>query len=72
MSTKGHYDFVVREELYRTYTDSQLEHAKKDAITSRENMRGYDITAENWYADDVHTILAEIIRRRTRGETNVN
>jgi len=62
-STKGAYPFAMKEELYRTYTNDQLHWALKDAKEARENMRGHDTLAEAWYADDVHTILAELRRR---------
>lgn len=63
MSTKGAYDFTAKEQQYRSYTLAMLTYAAKDAAEARDAMRGHDPIAENWYADDVHTILAEINRR---------
>lgn len=66
-STKGPYPFAEKEAYYRRKTMAQLLYAKTDAAKSRDNMRGHDPAAENWYADDVHTILKEIARRKAGG-----
>lgn len=61
--TKGAYPFAEKEEQYRRYTAAQLRFAANDAKQAMEAMRGHDPAAENWYADDMATILNEINRR---------
>jgi DNA-binding ferritin-like protein len=64
MSTKGAYPFSAREELYRQATEDQLKFAQRDASEAARAMRGHDAIAEAWYLDDLHTITAEIRRRK--------
>lgn len=64
MSTKGADDFATKQEQYRAYTIEQLHYASRDAAAARDAMRGHDAAAENWYADDVHTIGQEIASRK--------
>ena len=64
MSTKQAYDFTAKADQYRQFTDAQLAYSVQDATEARDAMRGHDDDAENWYADDVHTLLAEINRRK--------
>lgn len=65
MTTKPAYDFTAKQAQYRQYTAAQLAYALKDAAEARDAMRGHDTAAENWYADDVHTIAQEVNRRRS-------
>lgn len=69
-STKGPYPFADKERYYRRLTMAQLEYAKRDAAKSRDAFRGAggEPSVENWYADDVHTILKEISRRKAGGK----
>jgi hypothetical protein len=65
------YPFTEMEERYATYTDAQLAYALKDAREAARNedelaKRGHRLAQYGWYADDVHTVAAEIRRRQTR------
>lgn len=62
--TKGAYPFADKEKQYRGYSDDELAYAKADASDASKNMKGHDVSAENWYRDDVSTIGQEIQRRR--------
>lgn len=62
-STKGAYPFAYKQEQYSRYTSAQLRWALRDALKARDATAHHDVAAENWYADDVHTILAELKRR---------
>lgn len=70
--SEPHYPFARKAEQYATYTVAALQHNLKDAIRARDamkRMRGGDVS-ENWYADDVHTLLAELKRRGVRKNTS--
>lgn len=67
--TKGSYPFADKAKQYRGYSDAELAHAKKDASDASKSMRGHDVSAENWYRDDVATIDQEIERRRGKTKT---
>jgi hypothetical protein len=63
------YPFAEMEERYAGYTDDQLAYALKDAREAARNedamaKQGHPLAQYGWYADDVHTIGAEIMRRR--------
>ncbi len=63
-----HYPFARKAEQYAGFTDSALQYNLKDAVRARdaaERMRGGEVSAA-WYADDVHTLLAELRRRGVR------
>lgn len=68
---RPHYPFAEKEEHYATYTNDQLAYALADAKQAFEQEEqlaraGYPLAQFGWYADDVHTIAAEIRRRKTR------
>jgi hypothetical protein len=63
------YPFTEMEERYAGYTDDQLAYALKDAREAARHedamaKAGHGLARYGWYADDVHTIGAEIMRRR--------
>lgn len=63
-STKAQpYPLTAKARQYRELTEAELHHALGDALAARDAMATHDTHAENWYADDVHTILAELRRR---------
>jgi hypothetical protein len=68
--TKGSYPFAEKEAQYAGFTDAQLAYARKDAAAAMRAMAGHDPKAEAWYADDVHTIAAEQMRRKRATRTN--
>ena len=59
--TKGPYDFAARKAYYRKCTDESLAFATEDI---RQVMAAWpDHPNGGWYADDAHTVAAEINRR---------
>lgn len=65
-STKRAYPFAEKAEQYRQFSGDELRYALQDAAKARDAMAGHDLVAEAWYADDVHTIAAELHRRQAR------
>jgi hypothetical protein len=68
------YPFAEKEAYYAKYTDGQLAYALADAKQAYEQEEklahaGHWLAQHGWYADDVHTIAAEIRRRKTRKNT---
>lgn len=68
------YPFAEKESYYAKYTDDQLAYALADAKQAYEQEEklaraGHWLAQHGWYADDVHTIAAEIRRRKTRKNT---
>ena len=72
MSVKGAYPWAEKEALYRTFTDAELEFARKDARETAEIWRGISGPDEGWYMDDACTIASEINRRAARRERRRN
>ncbi len=64
------YPFTEKQAQYSKYTDAQLAFARDDANKAMEAMKGHDIEAEAWYADDVSTIISEILLRKRKVRTN--
>lgn len=60
---RPHYPFDEKQAQYLRYSDKELVYALADAKAARDIAP--TVTAENWYADDVHTILAELRERGT-------
>ena len=65
MNTKGAYNFEAKAKQYRGYTVEQLHYALTDI---RETIEVWsDSPSAGWYADDLHTVAAEIGRREAKG-----
>jgi len=58
------YPFDYKAKQYRAFTDAALAWSVTDAAQARDAFS--DHPAGHWYADDVHTILAEISHRAKR------
>lgn len=65
-NTKGAYPFAEKEKQYRRATDAMLAFARNDAFEAMKVNEGWNEPAACWYADDVHTIAAEMARRSAR------
>lgn len=66
---RPYYPFAEKEAQYAAYTDAQLHYALADArktAKAEDEMAksGHGLSRYGWYADDVHTIAAEIRKRR--------
>lgn len=66
-----HYPFAEKEKQYAKYTDAELHYALLDAREAAKHedamaKGGYGLSRYGWYADDVHTINAEINKRKRR------
>ena len=60
---KGPYDFLLKEEIYKRYTEEELRYAVQDAAEAAKAMRDHDPVGEAWYLDDMATIVKELRRR---------
>ena len=73
---RPYYPFAEKEAQYAAYSDAQLHYALADAreaAKAEDEMAkaGHGLSRYGWYADDVHTIAAEIRKRRApRTRTN--
>lgn len=66
-----HYPFAEKEAQYAKYTDAELHYAlldAREAAKAEDEMAkaGHGLSRYGWYADDVHTIAAEINKRKRR------
>lgn len=71
------YPFAEKEEHYARYTDAELAYALADAKQAFEQEErlaraGHWLAQHGWYADDVHTIAAEIRKRRAPRRNRAN
>jgi hypothetical protein len=66
-----HYPFAAMEKRYISYSDAELHYALLDAREAAKHedamaKEGHGLSRYGWYADDVHTINAEINKRKRR------
>jgi len=65
IGTKQAYDFAAGKRRYAKYTMAQLRFAVEDI--KQVTKVWPDHPNANWYADDLHTVVAEILRRTDSG-----
>jgi len=58
------YPWAQKEAHYKTFNMDALLFSRDDAMKAAIAMRGWNPEKEGWYEDDMHTICAEINRRR--------